>query len=255
VELNGDTPGAGSSFHALYIKYNKRFSNGLTILSSYQFSKAIDDASENQGWIINEQFRDVNNRRLDRSISAHDVPQSFAASLIYELPFGKGKQFGANMPKAADLIVGGWDITSTFRFASGLPLRLVAPNALATYGFSIQNARVDDLKNLNVSERIPTRWFNTAAATAPAPFTLGNAPRFTPNLRADGTHHADVSLGKTFQLFEQVKMQFRGEAYNISNTPQFSPPGLTVGAADFGQVNGTRFNDRRTIQLGLKILF
>lgn len=255
VELNGDTPGAASSFNALYIKYNKTFSGGLSILTSYQFSKNIDNASENQGWIINERFRDVNNLNADRSISGHDVPQSFAATLIYEVPVGKGRRMGAAMPKALDFIAGGWEIASTVRLASGLPLRLEAPNALATYGFSILNAQVNDLRELNVPERTPVRWFNPAAATAPAPFTIGNAPRFAPNLRADGTHHADVNLAKNFQVRERVRIQFRAEAYNITNTPQFSPPGLTVGAADYAQINGTRFSDRRNIQFGLKVIF
>ncbi len=255
VELNGDTPGATSSFNALYLKYNKTLRSGFTLLTSYQFSKAIDNASENQGWIINERFRDVNNLSADRSVSAHDVPHSFAATVLYEVPVGKGRKFGSNLPKAAEFIAGGWELATTARFASGLPLRLESPNTLATYGFSIQNASVANLKDLNVSERTPSNWFNTSAVRAPAAFTLGNAPRFTPNLRADGTHHADINLAKNFRIRESIRVQFRAEAYNLTNTPQFAPPGLTVGAADFGQVSNTRFNDRRNVQLGLKVLF
>jgi hypothetical protein len=103
-------------------------------------------------------------------------------------------------------------------------------------------------------ERVPAEpelWFDTRAAGAPAPFTLGNAP----NLRADGTHHVDINIAKNFALGERVRLQFRGEMYNFTNTPQFAPPGLTAGAAGFGQVNGTRFNGRRNVQLGLKLLF
>lgn len=255
VELNGDTPGASSSFNALYVKYNKSFSNGLSLLVSYQFSKNIDNASENQGWIINERFRDYYDRSLDRSISAHDVPQSFVTALVYDVPVGRGRQFGGDMPKVLDAIVGGWGISGIVRFSSGLPLRLEAQNTLATYGFSIQNARVANLADLNVDSRTPERWFNTAGASAPAPFTLGNSPRFTPNLRADGTHHADINLSKTFSFTERIRMQLRGEFYDITNTPQFAPPGVVFGNPDFGQVNNTRFNDRRTIQLGLKLLF
>jgi hypothetical protein len=239
----------------MYLKYSKTFSSGLSVLASYQLSKAKDDASENQGWIINERFRDVYNRSLDYSISAHDVPQSFAATLIYAVPVGRGRKFAAKMPKAADALLGGWDLTSTFRFATGLPQRLEAPNSLATYGFSILNAQINNLSSLSVPTRTPELWFNRDAVTAPTPFTLGNAPRFLNELRADGTHHADVSIAKNFLLTERVRLQFRGEAFNVTNTPQFSPPGLTVGAADFGQVNGTRFNDRRNIQFGLKLLF
>jgi hypothetical protein len=255
VEMPGDTPGASSSFNALFLKFNKTFSGGLSLLASYQFSKAIDDASENQGWIINERFRDIYNRSLDRSISGHDVPQSFVTSVIYELPVGKGRKFGTSMPAVAEAVVGGWQIAAVVRLASGLPMRLEAPNTLSTYGFSILEPRVENLKDLNVSSRIPEKWFNTDAARQPAPFTIGNAPRYIPNLRADGTHHADVNIAKNFSVRERIRIQFRGEMYNLTNSPQFAPPGLTVGAADFGQVNNTRLVGPRNIQFGLKVLF
>jgi len=255
VEMSGDTPGAGSSFNALYVKHNLRLGSGLSVMTSYQFSKAIDNASENQGWIIGDTLRDVNNARLERSISGHDVPHSFVTALVWQPPVGKGRKFGAKMHPVAEAVAGGWEVSGIIRFASGLPLRLVAPNGLGAYGFRILNARVEDLKNLNVDTRTPERWFNPAGVTAPAAFTIGNSPRYIPNLRADGTHHADINISKNFALTERFRLQFRGEMYNFTNTPQFAPPGLTVGAADFGQVNGTRFNDRRNVQLALKLLF
>ena len=255
VEMSGDTPGATSNFNALYLKFNKRFSNGLATMTSYQFSKAIDNASENQGWLISDTLRDTYNAKLDRSISGHDVPQSFVSALVYEVPVGKGRKYGANLGRAAQALVGGWECSAIIRFSSGLPLRLVAPNGLGAYGFNILNAQVGNLQDLKVSNPVPERWFNTGAVSSPAPFTLGNAPRFQGVIRADGTHHGDVNIAKNFQITEGIRAQLRGEFYDISNTPQFSPPGVTVGAADFGQVNGTRFNDRRNVQVGLKILF
>ncbi len=255
VEMSGDTPGAGSSFNALYVKFNQRLATGLSLMSSYQFSKAIDNASENQGWIIGDTLRDVNNARLERSVSGHDVPHSFVTAMMWQPPVGKGRKFGASLHPVAEAMVGGWEVSTIVRFGTGLPLRLVAPNGLGAFGFRILNARIDDLKTLNVDTRTPERWFNASAATSPAPFTIGNAPRYIPNLRADGTHHADINIAKNFALTERFRIQFRGEMYNFTNTPQFSPPGLSVGAADFGQVNGTRFNDRRNVQFGLKLLF
>jgi hypothetical protein len=255
VEMTGDTPGASSSFNALYIKFNKTLSSGLSLLTSYQFSKAMDDASENQGWIINERFRDFYNRGLDRSISGHDIPHSFVTAVVYELPVGKGRKFGANMHPVADAIAGGWEVSTVLRFASGQPFRPEAQNSLATYGFSILNPNVTSHDDLKVDERTPERWFNTSALTQPAPFTLGNAPRFFSTLRSDGTHHADFNVSKTFTIRERYRLQFRGEFYNLTNTPQFAPPNATVGNPGFGQVTGTRFNDRRNIQLGLRLSF
>lgn len=148
VNLSGDTPGASSSFNALYIKFNKRFAAGLSVMSSYQFSKAIDDASENQGWIVTDTFRDYTNRSLDRSISAHDVPQSFVTALVWEVPVGKGRKFGANIQPALNTVVGGWEASSVLRFTSGTPLRLVAPNTLSAYGFGRWPATSDELAHI-----------------------------------------------------------------------------------------------------------
>ena len=83
-------------------------------MTSYRFSKAIDDASENQGWIVTDTFRDYTNRSLDRSISAHDVPQSFVTALVWEVPVGKGRRFGAKMHPAVNAVVGGWEPRASF---------------------------------------------------------------------------------------------------------------------------------------------
>jgi hypothetical protein len=175
--------------------------------------------------------------------------------VVYELPVGKGRKFGSTMPAVADTVIGGWEVAAVLRFASGLPQRLEVPNTLSTYGFAILEPSIGTLSELNVDSRVPERWFNTGAAKQPAPFTLGNAPRYIPNLRADGTHHADINISKNFRIRETVKLQFRGEFYDITNSPQFSPPGLVLGNADFGQVNGTRANCPRNVQFGLKLLF
>lgn len=261
VDLSGDTPGASSGFNSLVAKYTQQFSSGLTLISSYQWSKAIDNASESQGWITQETFRDYGDAARDRSISGHDVPHSFATSLFYKLPIGKGQKYGSAMPRVAQYVLGGWQVSGAVRFQSGFPFYLMAPNTLAAYGFgggqkwNPHRPNVANLTDLNVETRTPERWFNTDAVKAPAPYTVGNAPRYMPNLRSAGSKHANVAIMKDIAVSERFKMQFRGESFNVTNTPQFAAPANTLGAGTFGTVSNTTNVGARTIQLGVKAYF
>src|SRR5207253_10757486 len=91
VNLSVLTPGASSSFNALLVKFNHRFDHGLQFLATYQWSTAIDNASETQGWEISDTQRNNYNYSIERSISGHDIPQDLTASMLYELPVGKGR--------------------------------------------------------------------------------------------------------------------------------------------------------------------
>jgi hypothetical protein len=255
VNLSGDTPGSSSSFNALVVRYNWQVSGGLNLLTTYQWSKAIDNASEWQGWEVGDTLRNYYDLRIDRSISAHDLPQSFVNALVYELPVGKGRKFLANMPGAANAVLGGWQVSSIVRFGSGLPLGFTAPNSLANYGFQVQRPNVSDLKTAALDNRTPDRWFNTSAFVAPGTYELGGMTRWAPNIRFGPTRHADLAVLKNFRMRERYKAQFRAEMFNMTNTPQFGRANTTVGNADFGKVSGTTNVGPRNIQLGLRIQF
>jgi hypothetical protein len=255
VNLSGDTPGASSSFNALVIRYNWQIAGGLNLLTTYQWSKAIDNASEWQGWEVGDTMRNFYDQSVDRSISAHDLPQSFVNALVYELPVGKGRKFGSDMHPVANAVVGGWQVSSIIRFSSGLPLGFTAPNQLGNYGVQVQRPNVADLKSAAVDNPTPDRWFNTAAFTTPAAFTMGDAPRWIPNIRFGPTNHADLAILKNFQFLERFKAQFRAEMFNFTNTPQFGRANTTVGDGNFGRVSGTTNVGPRNIQLGLRIQF
>lgn len=239
ISLSADTPGSSSSYNALNLKFQKRFSNGMSTLVTYQWSKAIDNTSETQGWEVGDALRNYYNRSIERSISAHDLPQSIATAFVYELPIGKGKAVGGNMSKLADAVVGGWQVSGIGRLSSGLPLQFSAPNTLSAYGFSVARPNIADLKQLAVDNPTPDRWFNTAAVTNPAPFTIGNAPRWIPNVRFGPTRNLDFSIAKSWKFMEKIRLQFRAESFNLTNTPQFGRASTTVGAGDFGRVSGT----------------
>jgi hypothetical protein len=255
VNLLGDTPGASSSYNALTLKYTQRLTSGLTVLATYQWSKAIDDTSETQGWEVNDAVRDVFNRRLDRSISAHNLPYDFVGTMLWQLPFGHGKRFGSNMNKVVDGVLGGWEVTSIVRLGAGLPLQFRTNNTLAAYGYTVDRPNVTSLSALQLSKPSPNSWFNTSAVSTPGDYAIGNMPRYVGNIRTGPTRNADLSLSKSFPLWERSHLQVRAEAYNISNTPQYGRADTTLGDASFGQVTSTTNVGARTMQFAARIDF
>ena len=253
VNLSGDTPGASSSFNALVVQFTHQFSHGVNILSSYQFSKALDNASETQAWEVGDNYRDYNNRHLDWSVSSHDVTNSWVTNMVWQLPLGRGKKFGGSMPKALNAVAGGWEVATIVRFASGLPLQFTTPNTLSTYGFNVLRPNI--VGAVVSSNQSPDRWFNTSAFAAPAPYTIGNAPRWFGNLRFGATRNADMALMKNFVPREHWRVQFRAEAFNVSNTPQYGRADTTVGDGAFGVITGTTNVGPRTIQGAIKIFY
>ncbi|MEO7143757.1 MAG: TonB-dependent receptor, partial [Bryobacteraceae bacterium] len=246
-------PAANSNFNALIVKFSHRMSHGLTTMVNYQFAKAIDDASETQAWEEHDSgTRDAYNWNLDRSISAHDIPQSLALTLVYDIPVGKGRTFGTNMNKIVEGVAGGWQVASIMNWQTGIPDYMTAPGN--GFGFAYQPPNITKGSDIPVQNQSVQEWFNTAAFSKPATYTIGTAPRRITQLRQDGVHSADVSVMKNFMVREPLKLQVRAEFFNISNTPQFAAPNTSVGSNTFGQVTGL-WNTPRDIQFGLRLDF
>ena len=255
VNFSNRTPGASSSFNALLVKFNHRFNSGLQTLLTYQFSKAIDNSSETQAYEISEAQRNVYNLSNERSISGHDLPQYFTASVSYDLPFGRGRMFLSNSNRIIDAVAGGWQVSTAIRFGSGLPLQFRAPNTLSSYGFSVARPNITNLADLASGVQTPDHWFNLAAVSAPPSYTIGTAPRWVSNLRTGALDSADISLMKYFTLTERVKLQIRADAFNVSNTPQYGRADTTLGSNTFGVITSSTNVTERNIQLGARIQF
>jgi hypothetical protein len=135
---------------------------------------------------------------------------------------------------------------------TGTPLNYTAPGL--GFGFGYNPPIITKGSDVPLSNRTPERWFNTAAFSQPAPFTMGTAPRRITDLRQDSVHSADVGIMKNFTLWEPLRLQFRAESFNLSNTPQFGRPNVSVGSATFGQVTSTWASGRQ-VQFGLRLSF
>jgi len=190
-------------------------------------------------------------------VSQFDIPQVFQFSYVYGLPFGRGKQLGRNWNGFVDGLLGGWQTNGLWRFDNGMPLALGlrTPQALPTYGTQRPNL-LGPLKRNDGANWLNQYFANPQNAVTPPPFTLGNAPREISTARAPGTATAALSLFKQFSLplREGSLLEFRAEAFNALNHPQFSAPNLTVGSLAFGKVTG-QANSPRQLQLGLKLYF
>jgi hypothetical protein len=248
--------GATSDFNAGTLRVTDRIGKSLTLIASYQRSKAIDNASEDQGWEVGDQFRDVYNLAAERSISAHDVPNSFATSFVYEVPVGKGRKFGSNLHPVVEALVGGWQTSGIWTIASGLPLIFSAPvNEFNDTSWQFPN--INPANPVTVSNRTITEWFNTAAFSQPSPYTYGNAPRYIGAIRYQGTDNLNLSFGKNFRLWsESSKLQVRAEMYNTLNRVQFGRADSNISDQAFGQVSSEApGTGPRIIQLGARLQF
>jgi hypothetical protein len=238
-----------SIYHALTLKIEKRFSGGFSVLAAYAKSKMID-TGDNQtqvrpGAITGTTVQNWNNIAAERSKSLYDVPQRLVVTALWELPIGK---YGNPIYKA---IVGGWQVNGIATFQSGLPLPLQITGQTLALRPNVVPGQSDRVSNQSLSQ-----WFNTAAFTAPAPFTYGNVARTLPNISGATVKNLDFSLFKNFTVREKYKVQFRTEAFNLTNTPTFENPGTTFGTPTFGQVTATAFFPHpRVVQFGLKMQF
>ena len=247
-----------STYHALQVRVERRISRSFSVLAAYTNSKLISDTHSQKTWISDEYGagpQNNNNLRLERSLAPQDVSQRFVVNYIYELPLGKGRRWLNRIGPAADAIVGGWTLTGITTFQTGRPLALsTATNNTNSYGGGSRPNNNGTSARLPASQRSLQRWFDTTVFSQPEPFTFGSTGRTLPDVREDGVTNFDVSVHKNFHLNERFTLQFRGEFFNLMNSPQFARPGQVFGNPQFAVVSA-QANSPRQIQLGAKLLY
>lgn len=231
---------AQSTYHSGQIKIERRFSQGLSVLASYTFSKSIDNSSDFGSGDSSEQVLDASNLARERAVSSFDVPHRFSSALTYELPFFR-------KPGLANLVAGGWQVNTIVTLQSGQPFTPYTSNfdPYRNEGFNRPDVIGDP--NANVPAGLA---FNPAAFRLPAPGTFGSAGRNI--IRGDGFHSVDLSLFKNFALTERVKLQFRTEAVNSFNHVNYQGPGVNINSTAGEFVAAAQ---PRIIQFGLKLSF
>jgi len=272
-QVQGFLPNASSNYNALQLIFERRLTHGLAFNTNYTWAHGLTDglggSSPNAG-----QFLLPSNPSYDYGNSSSDVRQRWATSLTYDLPFGKSSH------GATAVLLKGWSVNLIDFWQTGLPFTVVDavtnPYGLAQINLpNIQSDRPDATgAPLYPSHKTLTEFFNIAAYTPQRAGTAGN--EHYNQLYGPHQRRADISLFKSFQLPHAVSLQFRAEAYNITNTPNFLPPGSTIsafaqpinplvgpvpgdtptGAGAFGTITQTTPNaNPRQFQFALKILF
>jgi len=235
---------------------------GLYALVAYTYSRTYDNGlSDGLGSELSAPYFGLPNwENLDWSLSQINLNQSFTASFIYDLPFGKGRMFGNGMSPTAETILGGWQATLIERISSGFPVPLIdsannSGTSFNTGGNSNNYNRPNQVAGCNpyAANHAAHQWINAACFTQPVAGELGNAAR-VPVVGPDFVN-SDFSLIKQFALpWQETGLNFRAEFFNLFNHPEFGSPVADINAQGFGAVNST-VNNPRLIQLALKLSF
>lgn len=244
-----------STYNSLQVRIERRYAQGLSFLGSYTWSKTINDASDGYWNKVDGDMRSWYCRRCDRSLSTYNQPHRFVFNATYELPVGRGRTYFAGISRWADSLLGGWQVNGIFTISQGLPLSFDVPqNTSRSFGGGQLPNSTGISADLGLDQRTIDRWFDTTQFKLPSEFTFGNMSRTHPTLKEDFLRQVDLSLFKSFPLWESTQLQFRAEAFNLTNTPVFGAPGTVLDSGTFGVINGQQ-NLPRQIQLSLKLIF
>jgi hypothetical protein len=270
-------PWGQNTYDALLAKVEHRFSKGFAVINSFTWSKLFEDTS----WVGPE----IAGRHIEHKLGGEDRPFHLSIAPIWQIPIGRGKSLGHGMPKIADTVIGGWELSGQFNIQSGVP---VVFNTNDSFWFSGKDfALPKDQQSLN-------KWFDTAQfqrfpdkaadiTTYPAWTGVMSLPGanykpaatdsikngvyqdFAANIRtfptrwndvrASRTNNLDLGIYKNFNIREAVRAQFRFESYNTFNHARFAAPNSDPTSSSFGVVGASQQNAPRTIQMALKVSF
>jgi len=249
--VNANITNGDSSYHALQTQLQRRLTQGIQFSASYTWSHTIDDSP---GTLDQQSDRvDFFNFAHERANSNLDVRHRFVLSSILEIPYGHGKHWGNNATGVLQAVAGGWELQPILTFQSGLPFDLIDQT-------QSPNTRPDIIGPLRQIGHLD-QWFDTTAFTHPPTVTFtggtvftrpGTAPRnpFT----GPGRKFLDLAISKHFKITERFNTEFRGEFYNLTNTPQFDQPSGNI-TNNFGRITNTLLGSERQIEFALRLSF
>jgi hypothetical protein len=239
-----------ATFNALTLKVTRRFSSGLSFGADYTFSKSLDDASD--AGTTNAEFnlpQDAYVPRLEAGPSSFDHRHRLTGNAVYDLPFAR------NSPGWRHRLLGEWSTSGIVIVQSGAPFTVNLSSAEDVSNIGLINGtnveRPDLIANPNDGPKTPAEWFNTAAFALPGQYHFGTSGRNT--VIGPGLANLDLSLRKKWSLRESQAVEFRVDAFNTLNHPNFNQPGRIFAAANFGVI--TSAQDAREFQFALKLIF
>jgi hypothetical protein len=257
-------PAGDNDYNGVSLRLEHRLGGGLYFLNSFTWSKALGDSEQALEYYaggVEANPQNMYNLGAERGPASFDVKLLNVSSMVYQLPFGHGRQFGSNMNRVADAIVGGWEVNSIITAQTGVPLNVYySPSTAANLTGLSADYRGEEFLRPNVTgswvrevtNSMINSYFNGYTFTTP-PTTdpFGDAGRDA--FRAPGLIQWDFAANKSFRITESKSLQFRSEFFNFTNHTNFGLPNVTSNSSSFGQIRTTY--PARQVQFALKFLF
>jgi hypothetical protein len=246
-----------ANYHSLQTSINKQFSHGLMLKGAYTYSKAIDYVDDD-GWVtLSRNYAPQFN--WNRAPAGYDRTNVFQMSYVYELPVGKGKSYLGNGPLS--YVVGNWQLSGLISAFTGTPFTVGASGASLNAGPG--NTQSADQVSATITKLYgvgPGQFFyDPSAWKAVTDVRFGNSGRNS--VRGPGIFNTDLSLSRVFPIKERLRLEFRTDCFNLTNTPKFGNPSATAGTGTFMQITSTLSNNSTAVSLerqfrfGLRIQF
>jgi hypothetical protein len=269
-----------STYHAAIVRLEKRYTSGLTFQTSYVFSKLLTDADSYWGNATSSTgggcclAADQYNRRLEKSIGQFDVTHNFKIGFVYDLPFGKGRQYLTH--GFASWVLGNWGVNGVLTYSSGTPVGITSSYLLPIYGATKGRSTpyITSYNNWQPNwnggfdptvDTFLVPYCKTADCTGPFPVQgqntannlFGNATRYNPKVRQFPNLNENMSLTRSFPIKEQFRIEFRAEAFNLFNRVRFGTGDVNLQDQNFGRLTSSSdlLNTPRQLQLALKVYF
>ena len=255
VSINA-APIEDTIYHSVQAKFEKRLTAHFSTLASFTFGKMLSTGTVAYSYLgQNNGHQNWRSANLDRSVDPQDVSRWFSWAAFYDLPVGRGRAINTS-GRLSNAVLGGWTMNSVLYLGSGVPVLVSGnwPNR-STYFGQRPDLTCDPAQG---AAHTAAQWFQPNCYAAPAsPYVPGNAPRTLTTVRADGAHNLDLSVFKSFVLREGMKLQFRAEAFNLTNSVQLGTPASSWNPRDtstFGRVTAAASTPRE-LQFAVRFSF
>lgn len=239
-----------SDYHALQVQYEHRLTAGLQVTGAFTWSKTTDDSCGNLDACAPQLYTDY---AIEHGLSTQDVDYVFSPSVIYELPFGRGKRWGSDVSRWVDYAIGGWQVNAIYALQGGTPFSVTASGNPGSTRADLVGKPV--IHPGNIANYVESGAFAVPAKNGAgiylAPGTSGRDM-----LRGPGFSNMDFAMFKNVAVTERFRAQFRVQAYNLTNTPHFSNPYDTnLNDGHIGAINSVLTNSWRQVELAMRITF
>ena len=276
-----DNPWGKNQYDAMLVKVQRRFSNGFSILNAFTWSKLFEDTS-----LLATGPVELLGRKPEHKLGGEDRTLVLSIAPVWEIPFGRNKRWGSNMPRVLDYVVGGWQLSGTYRAQSGIPVVFGTSSFFTGNNFGLPNDQRSLDRWFDTSQFAPFPNKGTDVTTYPAWTGVQNLPGYNykptaadlnngirngvyqdfatyirnyptrwGNVRGPGVNNFDLGLYKNIRPTERTRLQLRLEVYNALNHPRFDAPNTNPGDPQFGRITPAQQNNARVLQLAGKLYF